>query len=234
MAEEDKDKAIENNTEQEISNQENKTEVKKKTPKYVFNCTKCGQCCKDRVSVPITIVDIDKWTKKGMITSILPHLSMNYVMIEDGKGQFVQLVMKNPTTEDGSQPQGCPMFDEENSICNIYMNMPLDCASFPLGYNGQSHFVRSIADKKCEGLGQGKMTKERLTADSKFSKETYEAMVSINTVFPLFYSLFMKDLMFQQEQMQKNLSEEDKAKIDEINKIMRDSKDTQSTSENGN
>ncbi|MFW9996303.1 MAG: YkgJ family cysteine cluster protein [Candidatus Odinarchaeota archaeon] len=226
MSESNGDKETGKTTPESTEQQKESKEGKEKQ-KYVHNCTKCGNCCKDRTGVPITVADINKWTEKGMITTLIPHLAIGFAALEGGQGQLVQLVMKKPLAEDGTQPTGCPMYDETNSLCNIYSNMPLDCASFPLGYNGQSYFIRSIAGKKSPGLGNGKMTKETLQESSRLAKEFYAELLTASTVFPMFYSLVMKDLMEQQERLRKSLSDEEKAKIDEIDNIMRGKKDSQ-------
>ncbi|MHA1166254.1 MAG: YkgJ family cysteine cluster protein [Candidatus Hodarchaeales archaeon] len=209
---------------EETTNQEDTSKsVKKEKKRYVFNCTKCGKCCKDRTSVPVTIRDIETWTKKGMITALLPHLSVEFIPVKGSQGQFVQLVMKKqPTGEGGEAITGCPMFDEENSICNIYHSMPVDCSAYPLGFNGKIFFIR---DKTCEGIGNGTMTKERLINDRNLAEEDYNAKVSSNTVFPILTSLlnkfFMQELLEQQKRLRKNLSDEEKAKLDDIDKILK-------------
>jgi len=68
MSEADENNGSEKN-ETETAEQQKVEEKKKGKKKYVHNCTKCGQCCKDRPGVTVTIADIENWTKKGMITT---------------------------------------------------------------------------------------------------------------------------------------------------------------------
>ncbi|MHA1444985.1 MAG: hypothetical protein ACTSR4_09605, partial [Candidatus Hodarchaeales archaeon] len=50
------------------------TEEKTKKKKFIFNCTKCGQCCEKREFVPVSLADIRNWTANGTINKTFQHL----------------------------------------------------------------------------------------------------------------------------------------------------------------
>jgi Fe-S-cluster containining protein len=195
------------NLEQDESSQteEKKTKEKKK---YVFNCTKCGQCCEKREVVPVSLADLRKWTQSGMINSIFPHLKMKafQTTIQDQPREVISMVLVGKET-------GCPLYDSDNKLCNIYHSMPLECQAFPLGYNGQQYFIK---DKTVPGLGQGSMTKERLVADRDNARLDYEAQVETQMLLPITYSLFMQNLIEQQQKIRDDMPEEKRQQLDDL------------------
>ena len=72
-----KDEDVVKNEEDEKSSPPAEDKPPKK--KYVFNCTKCGQCCEKREHVPVSFDDIRKWTQSGAINSVFPHLKDSFV-----------------------------------------------------------------------------------------------------------------------------------------------------------
>ena len=193
--------------EQDESSQteEKKTKEKKK---YVFNCTKCGQCCEKREVVPVSLTDLRTWTQSGMINSIFPHLKMKafQTTIQDQPREVISMVLVGKET-------GCPLYDSDNKLCNIYHAMPLECQAFPLGYNGQQYFIK---DKTVPGLGQGSMTKERLVADRDNARLDYEAQVETQMLLPITYSLFMQNLIEQQQKIRDDMPEEKRQQLDDL------------------
>lgn len=193
--------------EQDESSQteEKKTKEKKK---YVFNCTKCGQCCEKREVVPVSLTDLRTWTQSGMINSIFPHLKMKafQTTIQDQPREVISMVLVGKET-------GCPLYDSDNKLCNIYHSMPLECQAFPLGYNGQQYFIK---DKTVPGLGQGSMTKERLVADRDNARLDYEAQVETQMLLPITYSLFMQNLIEQQQKIRDDMPEEKRQQLDDL------------------
>ena len=90
------------NNESKSSTEEEKVEEKekdskpKKTMKYVFpECVKCGDCCADRSSVPVTFIDLEKWMKKGVIQSVFPYLQLEVVKASDELPEYIQMSLKN-------------------------------------------------------------------------------------------------------------------------------------------
>ncbi|MFX0051989.1 MAG: YkgJ family cysteine cluster protein [Candidatus Hermodarchaeota archaeon] len=195
-------------TSNDASTQE-KAESKPKK-KYVFNCTKCGQCCEKREFVPVSFEDVRNWTKTGIINAIFPNLKIQTfkTAIEEGKQsqEFISLVLA------GSE-DGCSMYDKENKLCNIYHALPLECKAFPLGYNGKNYYIK---DKAVPGLGEGTMTKERLIEDRDSARLDFEARVETQLMLPLVYSLFMQNILEQQQKVMEDMPEDKRKQLDEL------------------
>jgi len=183
-------------------------ETPPKTKKYVFNCTKCGTCCEKRGYVPVSLVDIRNWAKSGTLNAIFPNLKFQTLQAGESeeKQAFMTLVIA------GSE-NGCSLFDKENRLCNIYHTMPLECKAFPLGYNGKNYYIK---DKTVPGLGNGTMTKERLIEDRDNARADFEARVETQMMLPLLYSLFMQNLMEQQQKVMEQMPEEKRKQLDEL------------------
>ncbi len=194
--------------EEKTAETESQEESKTQKKKYVFNCTKCGQCCEKKEFVPVSLEDIRNWTKSGTINSIFPNLKIitQQVSIGDQTQDFPTLVIK------GSEG-GCSMFDKENRLCNIYHSMPLECKAFPLGYNGKNYYIK---DKTVPGLGVGKMSKERLIQDRDNARADFESKIETQVTLPLVYSLFMQNLMEQQQKAMEEMPEEKRKQLDEL------------------
>ncbi len=187
--------------------QETKAESKPKK-RYVFNCTKCGNCCEKREFVPISLADFRIWTQSGTINAVLPNLKLQTLQIgeSDEKQSYMTLVLA------GSE-NGCSMFDKENRLCNIYHSMPLECKAFPLGYNGKNYYIK---DRSVPGLGQGSMTKERLIEDRDNARADFDARVETQMMLNLLYSLFMKNLIEQQQKAMEDMPEDKRKQLDEL------------------
>ncbi|MHA1942045.1 MAG: YkgJ family cysteine cluster protein [Candidatus Hodarchaeales archaeon] len=205
-----KDPKINSQAEEEIKTEVQDSEEEKQPTKkkYVFNCTKCGQCCEKREYVPITLTDIREWTKSGGMNSIYPHIKMQTFSGKVGEEvrEIVSLVLK------GSE-KGCPLYDRENKLCNIYHSMPLECLAFPLGYNGQAYFIK---DKTVPGLGNGTMTKDQLIKDRDNARKEFEAQVDTQTIIPFTYTLFMQNLIEQQQKIRDEMPEEKRKQLDDL------------------
>ncbi len=184
--------------------EEKKTEKKK----YVFNCTKCGQCCEKRKVVPVSFADIRKWTQSGLINTMFPHLKLRTfpTKIQEEVREVISIGLVGTET-------GCPLYDSENKLCNIYHSMPLECQAFPLGFNGQQYFIK---DKTVPGLKHGTMTKEKLIADRDNARLDYEAQVEAQMLLPITYSLFMQNLIEQQEKIRDEMPEDKRQQLDDL------------------
>lgn len=182
-------------------------EVKKpQKSKYIFNCTKCGECCEKKEFIPIANEDLLNWVKNGVINTIIPHLEIGTLQGQNEGQTFFQLMLKQ-------KEPGCPMYDATNKICNIYHSLPLDCASFPLGFNGQSYFIR---DKSCPGIGNGTMTKEQLVKDREVAQKDFLAKIDTYTILPVIYSLFMKNILKEQERVMKEMPDEKRQQLEDL------------------
>ncbi|MHA2246476.1 MAG: YkgJ family cysteine cluster protein [Candidatus Hodarchaeales archaeon] len=212
----DSETPSEEETQKDEENQvKQETEAKPKAKrKFVFNCTKCGNCCKKREFVPISIVDLRNWTQSGMANAVFPSLKFQALQTAESeeKQSFLALVL-------ASSEKGCPMFDKENRLCNIYHSMPLECKAFPLGYNGQNYFIK---DKSVPGLGNGTMTKDRLINDRDNARADFEARVETQMILPLIYSLFMQNLLEQQKKAMEEMPEEKRKQFDDLLKAQKD------------
>ncbi|NHJ02419.1 MAG: YkgJ family cysteine cluster protein [Candidatus Heimdallarchaeota archaeon] len=196
---------------QESTTSEEKGEQKKK---YVFNCTKCGQCCEKREIVPVTLSDIRNWTHSGIINSVFPYLKFRTIQRKEGDKPQELLALGLV-----GQEKGCPMYDNENKLCNIYHSMPHECKAFPLGYNGQNYYIK---DKSVPGLGNGTMTKEKLIQDRDWARMDWEARLENQMTLPLLYSLFMQNLLEQQQKAMEEMPEEKRKQLDELLKTSKE------------
>jgi Fe-S-cluster containining protein len=189
---------------EEVKTEEKKPEKKK----YVFNCTKCGQCCQKREFVPVSFNDLRKWTQSGMINSIFPHLKLRTfpTKIQEEVREVISMVLAGTET-------GCPLYDKENKLCNIYHAMPLECQAFPLGFNGQQYFIK---DKTVPGLGYGTMSKEKLVDDRDNARLDYEAQIETQMLLPITYSLFMQNLIEQQQKIRDEMPEDKRKQLDDL------------------
>ena len=194
--------------EKKTEEQESKEEKQPEKKKYIFNCTKCGQCCEKRENVPLTFTDIREWSKSGVLNSVYPHIKMKTFAGKIGEEvrEIVSLVLV------GSE-KGCPLYDQENKLCNIYHSMPLECSAFPLGFNGQSYFIK---DKTVPGLGNGSMTKEKLINDRDNARKEFDAQVETQMLLPFTYTLFMQNLIEQQQKIRDEMPEDKRKQLDDV------------------
>jgi len=207
--------------------EEQNTEQEKKPQKFVFNCIKsCGQCCERWEEIPVYIEDLQRWLTDGSLNAVLPFLQIKEL------SQFaVQMILKRPSKgdEEDSNPSGCPLYDHENKICNLYYSMPLHCSAYPLGFNGQKFF---LVDKDCPGLGNGKMTKEWLTACKTRAQDHFNAQGSSAGLMSILYGLILGHIMKKSQEAMEQLSEEDRKKLDELlTKSKEEETDSDSTEE---
>ncbi len=195
---------------EESTDSSSQVEEKPKKKKYIFNCTKCGQCCKKRELVPVSFADIRNWTTNGTINSVFPHLKIQTFPAQVGgeTREAISVVIA------GSE-KGCPLYDQENKLCNIYHSMPHECKAFPLGFNGQNYVIK---DKTVPGLGNGTMTKEKLIADRDNARQDYDARIETQMLLPLTYSLFMQNLLEQQQKIRDEMPEDKRQQLEDLMK----------------
>jgi Fe-S-cluster containining protein len=194
--------------EEKIIDSSTQEEEKAKKKKYIFNCTQCGQCCEKREFVPVSFTDIRNWTTNGTLNATFPHLKLLTFAADVGgePREAISIVLS------GSE-KGCPLYDHENKLCNIYHSMPLECKAFPLGFNGQNYIIK---DKTVPGLGNGTMTKERLITDRDNARQDYDARVENQMLLPLTYSLFMKSLLEQQQKRMDEMSDDKRQQLEDL------------------
>ncbi len=160
----------------------------KKPPKFKFVCQKCGICCSNEL-INITLTDIERWVEDKTIYRILHLLTIN-----DSEGR-IQITLKKDN--DGK----CNLYHRDNKTCTIYDSRPLFCRSFPLGFNGESYFLKS---SKCKGLKSDKMTKNQLESIRNSAFEEYIANRQIIRILPILQTILVNRLLEQsQEFMEK-------------------------------
>ncbi len=207
---------------------EEPTEEKQKA-KFTFKCTRDDKCCIARGPIPITMWDLELWAKNGVIANFLPYLDV-YTK-PDG---LTDLILKPlaPSKGDSEKPstdpfaetpieelleEKCPLYNKEQKKCLVYDNRPLSCRTYPLEYDG-THF--SVVDVDCPGIGEEGMTKEELKEMRETAKmmnyELSRMRIALPVLSQIISSNFMKQLMKQQMEAMSKMSDEDKAKLDEI------------------
>jgi Fe-S-cluster containining protein len=200
-----KDDETKPNTEGTSKNED----TKKESGKYVFQCQKCGQCCERVDSVVVSLADLKRWGGDLTLPSLFPYLT-----IELKNDNFIQISLKKPESAEGEPQNGCPLYDENNKICNIHFSMPLYCGSYPLGFDGKNYFLK---DKECQGLGKGQMTQEDLKSTRDSAKDDFEARVSSQLLLPVIHGLTMAFILDQSKKRIDELTPEQK---DQLNKIL--------------
>ena len=174
---------------------------KKETPKFIYNCVRCGQYCSSVRGVPVTLQDLLRWQANGELGRLVSHLGL-----ETDSG-FPRLVLKSPE----GQEQGCPVYDAEGKACGLYDDLPLNCQAYPLGYDGEKYYV---VDQACQGLGEGEMTADKLRTQRDCALTEYEARSSSAATLPVLYGLVMRELMDQSRQAMDSLTPEQKAELE--------------------
>ncbi|NHK31645.1 MAG: YkgJ family cysteine cluster protein [Asgard group archaeon] len=207
-------------TKEKKEKEEKKEEEVKETPsekkpsKFKFECTKCGECCHNRDSIPVTFNDLAKWTKQGSFMNIiLPHLDLRGISEEDelGKLALIPYIIMKDVDENGKGT--CPFYDSENKVCNIYFTLPIYCKTFPLSYNGQKFY---ISDPTCEGIGKGNMTKETLQEMRNTAMRDFQERADTSIAMVPLQGLFIRHFMKQSQQTVERLSDEEKQQLDEL------------------
>ncbi|NHJ48210.1 MAG: YkgJ family cysteine cluster protein [Asgard group archaeon] len=197
-----------------------KTEPAKKPAKFKFECTRCGACCQNRDSIPITFTDLARWTKQGSFMNvILPHLELRGLSEDDelGKLALVPYIIMEDVDENGKGK--CPFYDDENKMCNIYFTIPIFCKTFPLSFNGEKYYT---SDPTCEGIGKGDMTKEALIEMRNNAVRDYNERADTTIAMVPLQGLFIRHFMKQSQQTVDRLSDEEKEQLDELIKKSKD------------
>jgi Fe-S-cluster containining protein len=183
----------------------------KTTQKYIHNCTKCGKCCEKWSEIPFYLEDLQRWIKDGSINYVLP-----FIQLEETPPLYVRMFLKRaPVEGEDPNPSGCPLYDFENKICNLYSSMPLHCAAYPLAYNGEKFY---LVDTESPGLGSGNMSKESLSEARLKAQNHFSALTSTSSILPLIYSLILGNMIKRNQEAMDAMSEEDRKKLDELMK----------------
>ncbi|MFX1379527.1 MAG: YkgJ family cysteine cluster protein [Promethearchaeota archaeon] len=223
----------------DVSEVEIKEESEKEKPKakFTFKCTKCDACCLSRGPIPITFWDLEMWARNGVVANFLPYLDV-YNKPDGG----IDLILKplppprkeNEEETDTKDPFGtvpiedlltvkCPLYNKDDKKCLVYDNRPLSCRTYPLEFDGKNYIV---VDADCPGVGEEGMTPEELKEMRETAKIMHYELTRMRIALPVLNQMIsqkiMMDLMRQNIEAMSKMSDEDKAKLDEIFKKSRE------------
>lgn len=198
--------------------------------KFTFKCTRCDKCCLERGPIPITFWDLELWARNGVIANFMPYLDI--YQKPDG---VMDLILKPlaPPPEEGEDTSKkepfsitpiedllevkCPLYNQNDKKCLVYENRPLSCRVYPLEFDGKNF---SIVDVDCPGVGEEGMTKDELKEMRDSAKTMYYELTRIRISLPVLNQMIsqkvMMDLMKQNLEVMSKMTDEDKAKLDEI------------------
>lgn len=226
MSEKEQENSVPEN---EVS--DDKGEEEKPKARFTFKCTKCNKCCAARGPIPITMWDLEFWARNNVLANFLPYLEIYNK--PDGGSDLILKPLPPPKKEgeDDAKPEDpfspvpieelldekCPLYNAEQKQCLIYENRPLSCRTYPLEFDGNKF---SVVDVDCPGIGEEGMSKEELKEMRETAKNMLYELTRMRIALPVLNQLisktFMMDLMKQQMEAMNKMSDEDKAKLDEI------------------
>ncbi len=148
--------------------------------------------------------------------------------IETAEERGITLATLRKPLSENSEQTACIFYDEEANACRIRFSRPISCRTFPLEHNGEKFYV---ANKDCCGIGKGEVTKEALKEAKELAEKEYEERVRTATALPAVYSVIMGQMLRQSAEAMKDLSEEDRKRLDEIMSKRREQEDETTNSE---
>jgi Fe-S-cluster containining protein len=213
------------------------TETDKPKAKFTFKCTRCDDCCLARGPIPVTLWDLEMWARNGVVANFMPYLDI-YNKPDGG----IDLILKPlpPPPEEGEEkaepkdPFGtvpieelltvkCPLYNKDDKKCLVYDNRPLSCRTYPLEFDGKNFIV---VDADCPGVGEEGMTPEELKEMRETAKTMHYELTRMRIALPILNQMIsqkiMMDLMRQNIEAMSKMSDDDKAKLDEIFKKNRE------------
>ena len=177
-----------------------------KTPKFIFTCQDCRKCC-SREKIQIYYSDLQRWVADGgTITRVWNNME---VQVKENR---IELNFKKK--EDGT----CMNLNNDTNECEIDYSKPISCSAYPLGYDGNAYFLQRGAKQACEGLGKGEMTPESLKEMRLRARKDFECRMRTNTTLPYLQMLIVQMMQRQTEEMMKQMSDEDRKKLEELMK----------------
>ncbi|MHA1474296.1 MAG: YkgJ family cysteine cluster protein [Promethearchaeota archaeon] len=208
--------------------EEDKVEGEEKK-KYIFNCTKCGNCCANRGPIPLVMDDLIMWAKNNVVANMMPYLqfiktpygTIDLVMSRTNKNPY-EFLQKKENEEEEEEPKdnSCPMYNKETKECLIYDNRPLSCQTYPLEFDGQKYMVVDTED--CEGIGNGETTNEERKEMRDLAKSMNIKLTEMRIAMPILAQAFqpfvLNEIMDAQrrymEAMEK-MSPEEREKVEQ-------------------
>jgi Fe-S-cluster containining protein len=222
---------------QEIENKEVKDETKdleqeeKPKAKFTFKCTRCDNCCSARGPIPITFWDLEMWARNGVVANFLPYLEI-YNKPDGGIDLILKPLAPLPKEDEEEKTSKdpfavvpieelldvkCPLYNKDDKKCLVYENRPLSCRTYPLEFDGKNFIV---VDADCPGIGEEGMTPDELKQMRETAKTMHYELTRIRIALPVLNQMIsqkiMMDLMRQNMEAMSKMSEEDRAKLDEI------------------
>ncbi len=216
--------------EQEKEESTEKVATEESKAKFTFKCTRCDNCCLTRGPIPITFWDIELWAKNGVVANFLPYLDI-YQKPDGG----IDLIFKPlpPTPKEGEEkaprdPFGnvpiedlleekCPLYNKDQKQCLVYDNRPLSCRTYPLEFDGKNF---TVVDVDCPGIGEEGMGKEDLKEMRNTAKQMFYELTRMRISLPVLSQIIsqkvMMDLMRQNMEAMSKMSDDDRAKLDQI------------------
>ncbi|MFX1308982.1 MAG: YkgJ family cysteine cluster protein [Promethearchaeota archaeon] len=205
--------------------------------KFTFKCTRCDECCIKRGPIPITLWDLEMWARNGVVANFMPYLDI-YNKPDGG----IDLILKPlaPPPKEGEEEKStkdpfetipieelidvkCPLYNKDDKKCLVYDNRPLSCRTYPLEYDGKNFIV---VDADCPGIGEEEMSKEELAEMRETAKIMHYELTRMRIALPILNQMIsqkiMMDLMRQNMEAMSKMSDEDRAKLDEIFKKNRE------------
>ena len=218
------------NVEPEEKQEETKPDIDKPKAKFTFKCTRDDKCCLTRGPIPLTFWDLEMWARNGVVANFMPYLDI-YQKPDGGIDLILKPLPPKKEDDDKGEPRDpfspvpieelleekCPLYNIEKKQCLVYENRPLSCRTYPLEYDGKNF---KVVDVDCPGIGEEGMTKEELTEMRENAKLMNYELTRIRIALPVLNQLvsqkIMMDLMRQNIEAMSKMSEEDRAKLDEI------------------
>ncbi len=203
-------------------------ESKKKKVKFTFKCTRCDACCLKRGPIPITQWDLETWARNGVLENFFSYLEINTnsngtmdlilkpFLSQEKDEKNADNILKGTSIEDLLEEK-CPLYNKEKKECLVYENRPLSCRTYPLEYNGTNF---TIVDTDCPGIGEEGMSKEELKDMRDIAQKMNYELTRIRISLPVFNQILSRkvvmDLMRQNMEAMSKMTDEDRAKLDEI------------------
>lgn len=217
----------------EKNNSNKAVEPEKPKTKFSFKCTQCNACCLARGPIPITMWDLEMWARNGVVANFLPYLDV--FNKPDGGIDLILKPLAPPLKEGEKEeevkkdPFGavpieellnvkCPLYNKDDKKCLIYENRPLSCRTYPLEFDGKNFIV---VDADCPGVGVGEgMKKEDLIKMRETAKTMHYELTRMRIALPVLNQVvsqkIMMDFMRQNLEAMSKMSDEDRAKLDDI------------------
>jgi Fe-S-cluster containining protein len=171
------------------------------------------------------------WARNGVVANFMPYLDIYHK--PDGG---IDLILKPlaPPPEEAEEEKTvkdpfsavpieelldvkCPLYNKDEKKCLVYENRPLSCRTYPLEFDGKNFIV---VDADCPGIGEEGMSKEELAEMRETAKTMHYELTRMRIALPVLNQMIsqkiMMDLMRQNMEAMSKMSDEDRAKLDEI------------------